>query len=202
MQWYSSQSWYPKNPFTHENPQIGKKKTEVSSFQTKNKKTMELLLNLILEPLIKKIPKIKKDRWKLLTCSQIYILQKLPPKKLKPMCPNTHKYSKERTTHAKRWQIGETAATKEWWEKLTDTNSYLPGMALARSAWCHSSLCALICWFSPCFARLLEQRGYGGYGVPRRCCVLSCITGADPETSTPISLTPIVSYKISTFSPN
>jgi hypothetical protein len=37
-----------------------KKKTEVSSFPTKNKKTIEHLLNLILEPLIKKIPKIKK----------------------------------------------------------------------------------------------------------------------------------------------
>jgi len=63
----------------------------------------------------------------------------------------------------------------------------------------------LICRFSPCFALLaclLEQRGYGGYGVPRRCCVLGCITGADPETTTQISLTPIVSYKISTLSPN
>jgi hypothetical protein len=32
--------------------------TEVSSFQTKNKKTIEPVLHLILEPLIKKIPKI------------------------------------------------------------------------------------------------------------------------------------------------
>jgi hypothetical protein len=35
----------------------GGAKTEVSSFQTKNKKTIEPLMHLIVEPLIKKIPK-------------------------------------------------------------------------------------------------------------------------------------------------
>ncbi len=150
-----------------------------------------------------KIPKIKKDRWKLLICFQTYILQKLPSKTIKPMCPNTHKiHIQENTARKNNTCKNDGKLGKQQQQKLTDTNSYLPGMALARSAWCHSSLCALICRFSPCFARLLEQRGYGGYGVPRRCCVLGCITGAYPETTTQISLTPIVSYKISTLLPN
>jgi hypothetical protein len=40
----------------------GGKQTKVSSFPTKNKKTIEHVPNLILEPLIKKIPTIRKDR--------------------------------------------------------------------------------------------------------------------------------------------
>jgi hypothetical protein len=51
-----------ESPHPRKSSNRGGKKTEVSSFPTKNKKTIEHFLNLILEPLIKKIPKIKKDR--------------------------------------------------------------------------------------------------------------------------------------------